>query len=196
VLEDFVILGAVPRGRKEGELKTIIGDHAVIRSHSVIYAGNRIGDFFRTGNQVSIREENHIGDHVSIGTKSVVEFQTRIEDHVRIHSQVFIPEFCELQDGCWIGPNVVLINAKYPKSVKSKEFLNGVVVERNAKIGGNATLLAGIRIGANSLVGAGSVVTRDVPAGKVVTGNPAKILSDVQKLRYPTGEHAYEEGDG
>lgn len=190
-IEDYVIIGSPPRGRKEGELKTVIGDNAVIRSHTVIYAGNVIGDNFQTGNHASIREENVIGNNVSIGTKSVVEFKSRIGNNVRVHSQVFIPEYCELQDGCWIGPNVVLTNAKYPNSLKSKKFLEGVVVEKNVKIGANATILAGVKIGANALVGAGSVVTKDVPPGKVVAGNPAKIIEDIINLRYPTGEKAY-----
>jgi acetyltransferase-like isoleucine patch superfamily enzyme len=191
IVEDYVIIGAPPMGKKEGELKTVIGDDAVIRSHSVVYAGNSIGDHFQTGNHASIREENSIGNNVSVGTKSVVEFKTKIGDNVRIHSQVFIPEYSELQEGCWIGPNVVLTNAPYPKSLRAKEFLEGVVVERNAKIGANSTILPGVRVGENSLVGAGSVVTRDVPPGKVVTGNPAKVMNDTRNLKYPTGELAY-----
>lgn len=192
-VEDYVIIGVPPVGKKDGKLETVIGDNAIIRSHSIIYAGNVIGDNFQTGNNVNIREENTIGNNVSIGTKTVVEFKTTIEDNVRIHSQVFIPEYCKLQKGCWIGPNVVLTNAKYPNSIKSKEFLKGVVIEKDAKIGGNATILAGITVGANSLVGAGSVITRDIPAGKVVVGNPAKIMGDVNNLRHPTGEKAYED---
>jgi acetyltransferase-like isoleucine patch superfamily enzyme len=191
VVEDFVIIGAPPLGKKEGDLRTVIGSDSVIRSHTVIYAGNTIGDHFQTGNHVSIREENTIGSHVSIGTKSVVEFKAKIADNVRIHSQVFIPEYSELGEGCWIGPNVVLTNAPYPKSLRAKEFLEGVVVERNAKIGANSTILPGVRVGANALVGAGSVVTKDVPPGKVVAGNPAKIVNDVKNLMYPTNEKAY-----
>jgi acetyltransferase-like isoleucine patch superfamily enzyme len=191
--EDYAIIGVPPRGRKDGELETVIGNNAIIRSHTVIYAGNVIGDDFQTGNHVSIREENSIGNEVSIGTKTVVEFKTRIGDGVRIHSQAFIPEYCVLQEGCWIGPHVTLTNAKFPKSLRSKEFLEGVVVARNAKIGANATILAGVTIGANALVGAGSVVTRDIPPGKVAVGNPAEVVDDVRNLRYPTGEKAYED---
>jgi acetyltransferase-like isoleucine patch superfamily enzyme len=191
IVEDFVIIGAPPAGKKEGELRTVIGDDSVIRSHSVIYAGNTIGDHFQTGNHASIREENTIGNNVSIGTKSVVEFKTKIADHVRIHSQVFIPEYSELGEGCWIGPNVVLTNAPYPKSLRAKEFLEGVVVERNARIGANSTILPGVRVGTNALVGAGSVVTKDVPPGKVVAGNPARIIKDIKNLKYPNGEKAY-----
>jgi acetyltransferase-like isoleucine patch superfamily enzyme len=191
IVEDFVIIGVPPKGKKEGELKTVIGSNSVIRSHTVIYAGNVIGDSFQTGNQASIREENVIGNDVSIGTKSVVEFKTKIGDGVRIHSQAFIPEYCELKQGCWVGPNVVLTNAPYPKSLRAKVFLKGVVVGKNAKIGANATVLPGIRIGDNALVGAGSVVSHDVPSGKVVVGNPAKVIKDVKDLVYPDGEKAY-----
>ncbi len=192
-VEDYVIIGALGKNMKEGELKTVIGDNAIIRSHTVIYAGNKIGDNFQTGNHVSVREENIIGNNVSIGTKSVVEFKTKIEDNVRMHSQVFIPEYCTLKKGCWLGPNVVLTNAKYPNSVKSKEFLEGIVIGQNAIIGANATILAGIKIGDNVLVGAGSVIVKDIPPGKVVAGNPAKVIKERSALRYPTGEKAYGE---
>jgi acetyltransferase-like isoleucine patch superfamily enzyme len=191
IVEDFVVLGAVPRGRKEGDLETVIGDDAVLRSHSVVYAGNVIGVGFQTGNHASIREENVIGDNVSVGTKSVVEFKTKIGDDVRIHSQVFVPEYCILEDGCWVGPNVVLTNAKYPNSKRSKEFLEGVVVGKGAVIGANVTVLAGVKIGAGSLIGAGSVVTKDVLRGKVVVGNPARVIGEVSSLKYPDGERAY-----
>ena len=190
-IEDFVIIGVPPVGRKEGELKTRIGDHAVIRSHTVIYAGNVIGDNFQTGNHTTIREENTIGRNVSIGTKSVVEFQTKIGDDVRIHSLAFIPEYCELRKGCWIGPQVVLTNTPYPSSTRSKEFQKGVVVDQYARIGANATILPGVTIGENALIGAGSVVTHDVPAWKVVVGNPAAIIKDVRELTYPDGKLAY-----
>lgn len=190
-IEDYVIIGVPSMNKKKGELKTVIGDNAVIRSHSVIYAGNMIGDNFQTGNNVNIREENVIGNDVSIGTKSVVEFKTKIEDNVRIHSQAFIPEYSELKEGCWIGPNVVLTNAKYPKSLKSKKFIEGVVIGKNAKVGANTTILPGIKIGEDTLIGAGSVVTENVLPGKVMAGNPAEIIKDTQSLEYPNGEKAY-----
>jgi len=184
VIGDFVIIGEPPRGKKPGELKTVIGKNATIRSHTVIYAGNVIGDNFQTGHHVMVREGNKIGDNVSIGTSSVVEHHARIGDNVRIHSQAFIPEETTLEAGCWIGPNVVITNARYPLSPGVKSRLKGATVRKNAKIGANATLLPGVVIGENALVGAGTVVTRDVPAGKVVVGNPARVVRDISELPY------------
>ena len=190
ILEDFCLVGVAPRGMREGELPTHIGDGAVIRSHTVIYAGNEIGRNFQTGNKVNVRESNHIGDNVSIGTLSVVEHHVRIGNNVRIHTQAFIPEFSVLEEGCWIGPNVVLTNAKYPLSPGVKESLAGPVIRKGAKIGANATLLPGVTIGENAMVGAGSVVVHDVPAGAVVVGNPARVINDVAKLPYATPPRA------
>jgi acetyltransferase-like isoleucine patch superfamily enzyme len=184
VVEDYCIVGAPPRGAKAGELATTIGDGAVIRSHTVIYAGNVIGRNFQTGNKVNIRESNRIGHNVSVGTLSVIEHHVEIADNVRIHTQVFIPEFSILEEGCWIGPNVVLTNAKYPLSPGVKDRLAGPVIRKGAKIGANATLLPGVVVGENALVGAGAVVVRDVPPGTVVAGNPARVIRQVADLPY------------
>lgn len=173
-IEDFCVIGAPFQGYTGEE--TIIGDNAIIRSHTVIYAGNHIGNNFQTGNKANIREFNIIGNNVSIGTLSVIEHHITIEDNVRIHSQAFIPEHTVLENGCWIGPNVVLTNAKYPNSPNTKKELKGVLVKKNAKIGANVTILPGLVIGENSLIGAGSVVVKDVEAGVILAGNPAKLI--------------------
>lgn len=189
VVEDYCIIGAPPRGAKGGEIATTIGGDSVIRSHTVIYAGNVIGRNFQTGNKVNIRESNHIGHNVSVGTLSVIEHHVTIADNVRIHTQAFIPEFSILEEGCWIGPNVVLTNAKYPLSPGVKGSLAGPVVRKGAKIGANATLLPGVVVGENALVGAGAVVVRDVPPGAVVAGNPARVIRQVSELPYALPLH-------
>ena len=183
IIEDFVIIGSPPREYRTGEIETVIGDNAIIRSHTVIYAGNRIGNNFQTGNKANIRELNEIGDDVSIGTLSVIEHHIKIGHGVRIHSQVFIPEYCVLEEQCWIGPNVVLTNAKYPKSSNAKAELAGVHIMKNAKVGANATVLPGVIIGQNALVGAGSVITKGVNDGTVVVGNPAKIVKNIANIK-------------
>jgi acetyltransferase-like isoleucine patch superfamily enzyme len=184
VIEGYCILGVPPRGNQEGDLETVIGSGAHIRSHTVIYAGNHIGRNFQTGNKVNIRELNKIGDNVSVGTLSVIEHHVTIGNGVRIHSQVFVPEYSVLEDGAWVGPNVVLTNAKYPLSPGVKETLKGPTIKKGAKIGANATILPGVVIGENALVGAGSVVVNDVPANAVVVGNPARIIKTISDLPY------------
>lgn len=181
-LGDFVLLGVPPRGKAPGELPTVIGPGAVIRSHTVIYAGNRIGARFQAGHGVMIRELNQIGDDVSVGTHSIIEHHVEIAARVRIHSNAFIPEYSVLEEGAWIGPNVVFTNAMYPLSKNAKDTLRGPRVEAGAKIGANATLLPGVVIGRGALVGAGAVVVDDVPPGKVVVGNPARVIKDVREL--------------
>ena len=179
---EFVIIGEPLRDGKQAE--TIIGDDALIRSHTVIYSGNKIGKNFQTGHHVNIREYNNIKDNVSIGTKSVIEHHVVIEDDVRIHTGVFIPEFSVLKKGCWIGPHAVLTNAPYPLGKDVKNRLKAPMIEEGAKIGANSTILPGVRIGKNALVGAGSVVTKDVKAESVVAGNPAREIKKVSELKY------------
>jgi len=184
-LGTWVEIGVTPAGIAPGEWTTTIGFKANIRSQSVIYAGNTIGAGFQTGHHVLVRELNTIGDDVSVGSGSVVEHHVTIGNAVRIHSQAFIPEFSVLEDNCWIGPNVVLTNDRFPASALSKRLLKGPKIRSGARIGANATILPGVEIGENALVGAGSVVTKDVPPGKVVAGNPARIIGDVLELVYP-----------
>ena len=180
----FVLLGVLARGAEAGSSSTRIGPRACIRSHTVIYAGNRIGARFQTGHGVLIREANNIGSDVSVGSGTVIEHHVVIGDRVRIHSNVFIPEYSVLEDDAWVGPNVVVTNAKYPRSPEAKKTLKGATIRRFAKIGANSTLLPGVEIGEGSLVGAGSVVTHNVPAGAVVAGNPARVIKQMADLPY------------
>ena len=188
VIEDFCIVGRPPRGVLAGALETVIGDGAMVRSHSVIYAGNVIGARFSCGHHAFLRESNSLGDDVSVGTHSVVEHHVLICDGARIHSRAFVPEYSELREQCWIGPGVVLTNAKYPASPNAKSALRGVVVGVRARIGANATVLPGVVLGEECLVGAGAVVTRDVPPWAVVTGNPARQTGQVRNLPCGYGE--------
>jgi len=191
---DFCIIGLPPKGKSDGELPTRIGPNAVIRSHTVIYAGNTIGGNFNSGHSALIREENSIGDNVSIGSHTVIEHHVEIAANVRIHSQAFVPEFTVLEEGAWVGPNVVFTNALHPLCKKVKDCLKGATVRRKAKIGANSTILPDIVIGENALVGAGSVVVDDVPDGSVVAGVPARVVKRVEDLECPYGlcERPYE----
>lgn len=192
-IEPYCLLGELPRELEGIELHTIIGHGCHLRSHTVIYAGSIIGNHFQTGHGVLVREHCHIGENVSIGSRSVVEHHVTIEDHARIHSQAFIPEFSFIRKHAWIGPNVVLTNAVYPKGREVKKRLQGPEVKEHAIIGANVTILPGLVLGRHCIVGAGSVVTRDVGEGWVVAGNPAKFIKMKSELRYrDTDEPVYE----
>jgi acetyltransferase-like isoleucine patch superfamily enzyme len=187
IIGEFVLLGVTPQGKvrhkkKEPLEDLVIGDDSIIRSHSVIYAGNVIGNNFQTGHGVMIRERNKIGNNVSVGTHSIVERDNIIEDNVRIHSNCFIPEFIEIHKGAWIGPNVTVLNVPHPPCPEFEKCARGMVIHENVKIGGNVTIGPRVEIGANSLIGSGSVVTRSIPADSVAYGNPAKVHKKLSEL--------------
>lgn len=178
----FSVIGLPAEGTKDGDHLTKIGDEALIRSHSVIYAGNSIGYHFQTGHGVLIREGNVIGDNVSIGSHTIIEHHVTIGNNVRIHGNTFIPEFSVLEDDCWIGPGVVMTNAKYPRSKNVKLSLQGPTIGKKAIIGASSVILPGIHIGSNALIGAGAVVVKDVKNGEVIVGNKNKIINNISLI--------------
>jgi acetyltransferase-like isoleucine patch superfamily enzyme len=182
-IADDVVLGAgatighyVVLGCDGPEEPLRIGDSCVVRSQSVIYRATVIGDDFHAGHGVLVRENTEIGDRVSIGSHSVVEHHVRIGSDVRLHSGCFVPEFSVLAQGCWLGPGVIVTNARYPNRPDTKDNLEGVTVGERAVIGAGAVLLPGIEIGADALIGAGAVVVNDVGPGVTVVGNPERAL--------------------
>ena len=184
VVEELCLVG---RHGGDDSTRTVIGPRSLLRSHTVVYAGNVIGERFATGHHALVREFNTIGDDVSIGSLSVVEHHVTIGNGVRIHSQCFIPEYSVLEDGAWIGPRVTVTNAPFPKCPDVSKCMRGVTVGKDARIGANATLLPGVTIGARALVGAGAVVTRDVAPGTLVVGNPARPTKTLDELVCPAG---------
>lgn len=188
---EYAILGHTST-RTPGLGPLVIGKNAIIRSHTVIYLGTVVGDNFETGHGALIRENNVIGNNVRVGSYSEIGRENRIGDDVRIHSRCFIPEFVEIQDRAWIGPAVTILNVPHPPCpswLQCASGENGVVIGRNAKVGGGVVISPWVKIGENSLVGAGSVVLRDVPKGAVVAGNPAKQVNTIAQL--DCGLHLY-----
>lgn len=185
VIEEYVTLGILPTTK--GEHKLIIGDYPHVRSHSVIYAGNRIGDNFQTGHGVLIRENNVIGDNVSIGSHTVIERENRIGNNVRIHSNCFIPEFVIIEDDVWISPSTTILNILHPPCPRFEDCARSVHIKRSAKIGGNVTIGPRVTIGANSLIGMGSVVTQNIPDNVLAHGNPAKVIKRIDELTCKLG---------
>lgn len=165
-----------------------IGDSALIRSGSILYAGSEIGFSFQTGHQVTIREKTSIGDHVSVGTLSDLQGNCVLGNYVRLHSNVHIGQLSRIDDFVWIYPYVVLTNDPTPPS----EQFAGVHVHPFAIIATGAIVMPGLDLGQDCLIGAGAIVTRSVDPYAVVVGNPAKTVSDVRKMRHKiTGEKVY-----
>jgi acetyltransferase-like isoleucine patch superfamily enzyme len=193
-LQSPCVVGKAPRGHAEGELELHIGRDSTVRPFTTLYAGSTIGERLQTGQGASIREDNVIGDDVSIGTNAVLEFGNRIGNRVRIHSGCFL-EMVTVEDDVFIGPNVTFTDDPHPMGCpRYKECKGGATVRRLARIGANSTILPGVVIGENALVGAGSVVVHDVPDGAVVVGNPARVIRRVDELECECGfyEHPYD----
>ena len=174
--------------RKHSEHKLSIGENAVIRSGSILYGDSTIGDNFQTGHNVTIRENSIIGNNVSIGTLSDVQGDCKIGNYVRIHSNVFMGKESVIEDYVWVFPHVVLTNDPTPPS----EVTKGVTLKSFSAVAARSVLLPGVVIEGDSLVAAGAVVTKDVHKGEVVGGNPAKVISSIDKIKNRvTGENVY-----
>jgi len=167
VVEDNAILGSSDKG------EVTIGKNSLIRSGSIIYSSVRIGDNFRSGHNVLVRENSVIDDNVLLGTNSVVEGDCRIGKGVIIQTGVYITRFTIVEDDVFMGPLCVTTNDKY---MQYGVELIGPIIKKKAKIGANSTILPGITVGQNAIVGAGAVVTKDVANDDVVAGNPAASI--------------------
>ncbi len=181
-IEEFCLIGveaARKTSSRENELETSIGEKVVIRSHTVVYAGCRIDSGCFVGHNALLREHTVLGRNVVVGTASVLEGYCSVGDETVMQSLVYVCRHAAIGRGVFIGPNTVFLNDKHPPSKR----LEAPVVEDEAVIGGNCTILPNVRVGRGALVGAGSVVTKDVPPYVIVAGNPAKPLG---KRELPT----------
>lgn len=120
-----------------------------------------------------------IGDNCNICANVLIENDVSVGNNVTVKSGVQLWDGVTLEDNVFIGPNVTFTNDLFPRSKNSDWKLNKTLVKKDASIGANATILCGVTIGEASMVGAGSVVTKDVPPGEVWVGNPAKFLRKI-----------------
>lgn len=158
-----------------------------LRCGTVVYGGSTIGERLETGHNVVLREDCVIGDDVSIWSNTVIDYGTVLGNRVKVHCNCYVAQYTEIGDDAFLAPGVSIANDLYPGQESSREVMSGPSIGAGAQLGVNVTVLPFVRIGEGAIIGAGSVVTRDVPAGAVAYGNPAQVHGQVADLA-PVGD--------
>ena len=166
---------------KGGDLPgLIVGAGSTISTHAIVYAGTVLGERVIIGDQAFVRERCTIGSGTVIGRGVTVENDTVIGEGCRVQSQSYITAKSLLEDDVFIAPCVVTTNDNFMGRTEARHgLLMGATIRRAARIGGGVVILPGIEIGEEAFVAAGALVTKDIPAGKLVAGLPARVWRDV-----------------
>jgi UDP-2-acetamido-3-amino-2,3-dideoxy-glucuronate N-acetyltransferase len=182
---DGAVLGKGPKLAKRSSASRdpldalVLEDGVIIGTHAIVFAGARIGAGAIVADQAFVRERATIGSETVVGRASGVDNDVRIGDRVRIQSQAYVTGYSVIEDDVFFGPCAMTTNddtmARHPKGMA----LRGATLRRACRIGGGAVLVPGVEVGEEAFVAAGSVVTADVPARKVVMGVPARLVRDV-----------------
>lgn len=165
----------------------VIGPNARIRHGTVIYAGTLIGCDLETGHNVIIREGSLIGNGLRIWSNSVIDYGCAIGNNVKIHSNVYVTQFTTIEDYAFLAPGVSLANDIHPGCPDALKCMRGPTIKRGAQVGINVCVLPRITIGEYSVIGAGSVVTRNIPPRAVAYGNPARVVGKIKDLVCTSG---------
>lgn len=152
-----------------------------------VAAGAVVGDGTRIWNEAQVSAGARIGRNCILGKGVYVDPEVVVGDRVKLHTRVSVFKGSRIGSGVFIGPHSCLLNDKKPRATtpdgrlktEADWVVKGVVVEDGASIGGGCTILPGVTIGRSAMVGAGSVVTRDVPDHGLVVGNPARLVAYV-----------------
>lgn len=157
-----------------------IGEACIIGTLTVLYRGCKLGTKVMIADLASVREDVEIGEYTIVGRGVTVENKVKIGKRCKLETEAYITALSEIEDGCFIAPEVTFTNDNFLGRTKDRfKYHKGVTLRRGARVGANVTFLPGVTVGADALVAAGSVVTRDVPEKKIVIGSPAKVWRDV-----------------
>jgi len=185
VLENAVVgkqptLSPRSTAKREPLPPAVIGDGTIVSTSAIVFAGTTIGDRVILGDQSCVRERVQIGNDVVVGRGSLIENDTTIGSMTKIQADAYITAYSTLEEHVFIAPCVVTTNDNWMgRTEKRFGNIKGPTIRRGARIGGGAILCPGIEIGEEAFVGAGAVVTKNVPPRVVVVGSPARVLRDV-----------------
>jgi acetyltransferase-like isoleucine patch superfamily enzyme len=166
--------------KREPQPPAEIGAGTVISTGAIVFAGATVGARVILGDQSCIRERVALGDDVVVGRGSLVENDTTVGARTRIQAHAYVTAYSTLEEDVFVAPCVVTTNDDFMgRTEKRLEVMAGPTIRRGARVGGGAVLCPGVEIGEEAFVGAGAVVTKDVPPRAVVVGNPARVLREV-----------------
>jgi acetyltransferase-like isoleucine patch superfamily enzyme len=185
VLENAVVgkqpaLGPRSTTKREDLPPAEIGDGTIVSTGAIVFAGTKIGARVILGDQSCVRERVNVGDDVVLGRGSLIENDTTVGSMTRIQANAYITAYSTLEEHVFVAPCVVTTNDNYMGRTEQRhELMNGPTIRRGARVGGGAVLCPGVEIGEEAFVGAGAVVTKNVPPRALVVGNPARVLREV-----------------
>jgi acetyltransferase-like isoleucine patch superfamily enzyme len=157
-----------------------LGPGTVVSTGAIVFAGTTLGARVIVGDQACVRERVEVGDDVVIGRGSLIENDTSVGALTKIQADAYITAYSTLEAEVFIAPCVVTTNDDFMgRTERRRALVKGPTIRRGARVGGGAVLCPGVEIGEEAFVGAGAVVTKDVPPRVVVVGNPARVLRDV-----------------
>jgi acetyltransferase-like isoleucine patch superfamily enzyme len=159
---------------------TEIGDGTIVSTGAIVFAGSRVGARVILGDQSCVRERVTVGDDVVLGRGSLIENDTTVGAMTKIQAEAYITAHSTLEEHVFIAPCVVTTNDNFMgRTERRHDLIAGPTIRRGARVGGGAVLCPGVEIGEEAFVGAGAVVTKDVPPRALVVGNPARVLREV-----------------
>jgi acetyltransferase-like isoleucine patch superfamily enzyme len=173
-------LGATSTAKRDPLPPAQIGAGTVVSTGAIVFAGATLGAKCIVGDQACIRERVELADDCILGRGSLIENDTTVGAGTRIQAGAYITAYSTLEEDVFIAPCVVTTNDNFMgRTEKRRALMKGPTIRRGARVGGGAIICPGVEIGEEAFVGAGAVVTKDVPARALVVGSPARVLREV-----------------